>query len=148
MELSSLQNKKFQEETSKLKKKKKKKKKKNHATKSSYIFSNEKLFLYFGKRNFLIFSQKFFCYISGNETLKRKRLKRELAKPENQKFQIICLLREDFSNICAKEKSFLYFLYKEAKFSKLKYFLIIVIKRFFSFYNICFYTQPVYFFTF
>ena len=32
---------------------------------------------------------------------------------------------------------------KEAKFSKLKYFLIIIIKRFFSFYDIFFYTQPV-----
>ena len=32
-------------------------------------------------------------------------------------------------------------LYKDAKFSGLKYFLIIVIKRFFSFYSLFFYTQ-------
>ena len=36
------------------------------------------------------------------------------------------------------------FHYKEAKFSKLRYFLIMIIKRFFSFYNTSFYTQPVY----
>ena len=33
----------------------------------------------------------------------------ELAKRENQKFHIFCFLRENFSNISAKEKSFLYF---------------------------------------
>ena len=61
-----------------------------------------------------------------------------------------------FSNITAKEKvSHTYtakvsytFPYKEAKFSKLKYFIIIIIKRFFSFCNIFFFTQPVYFFHF
>ena len=60
---------------------------------------------------------------------------RELVKPENPKFHISCLLRENFSNISVK--SFFYtFLYKEAKFSKLKYFLINIIKCFFSFLNI------------
>ena len=33
----------------------------------------------------------------------------ELRNPENKKFHIFCLLRENFSNISAKEKSFLYF---------------------------------------
>ena len=34
---------------------------------------------------------------------------KKLLKPENQKFHIFCLLRENFSNISAKEKGFLYF---------------------------------------
>ena len=46
----------------------------------------------------------------------------------------------------SKEKISSTFSYKEAKFSKLKFFLIIIIKRFSSFYNDFFYTQPVYFF--
>ena len=46
---------------------------------------------------------------------------RERAKSENQKNYIFCLLRKNFSNINAKERSFLYFPNKEAKFSKLKY---------------------------
>ena len=36
--------------------------------------------------------------------------------------------------------------YKEEKFSKLKCFLIIIIKSFFSFYNIFFYTQQAFIF--
>ena len=56
---------------------------------------------------------------------------RELAKSENQKFYIFCLLRENFSNINAKEKSFLYFRNKETKFSKLKYFFYNYNKAFF-----------------
>ena len=35
--------------------------------------------------------------------------RREHAKPENKKFHMFCLLRENFSNISEKEKSFLYF---------------------------------------
>ena len=38
--------------------------------------------------------------------------------------------------------------YQEAKFSKSKFFLIIIIKCFFSFYDPFLYTQPVYFFIF
>ena len=38
--------------------------------------------------------------------------------------------------------------YKEAKFSKSKYFLKIIMKRFFSFYNILFYTQQGFVFHF
>ena len=58
------------------------------------------------------------------------------AKPGNQKIHIFCLLRGSFSNISAKEKSFLYLPFKEENFYKLKYFLIIIVKCFFSFYNI------------
>ena len=61
---------------------------------------------------------------------------RELAKSENHKFHIFSLLRENFSNISAKEKVYYNFPYKEVNFSKLKYFLIIITKRFFLLYNI------------
>ena len=36
------------------------------------------------------------------------------------------------------------FPYKKVKFSKLEYILIIIIKHFFSFYNILFYTQQAF----
>ena len=44
----------------------------------------------------------------------------ELAGPENQKFHIICLLRQNFSNISAKENSFLYFPLQRSKISQIK----------------------------
>ena len=74
-------------------------------------------------------------------------LSKELAKLKTKNF----CLRENFSHISTHththtQKVSYIFSYKEAKFSKLKYFLIIVIKRFFSFYITFFYTQPVYFF--
>ena len=55
----------------------------------------------------------------------------ELARPENKKIHIFCLLREKFSNISTKEKISCSFLYKEGKFFKLKNVLIIIIKHFF-----------------
>ena len=54
-----------------------------------------KRFLYFGKRNFI------------DTSLKNLYFRRELAKPENQKFHIFCLSRENFSNKSAKRKKFL-----------------------------------------
>ena len=48
--------------------------------------------------------------------------RREFAKPGRQKFIIflftlfVCFLRENISNISTKEKSLLYFPYKEANF--------------------------------
>ena len=45
-----------------------------------------------------------------------------------------------------KTKHFYTFSYKEAKFSKLKYFFIIIIKCFFSLYNTFFYTQQAFVF--
>ena len=59
-------------------------------------------------------------------------------------FHIFCLLRENFWNISKKNKLFYTFPYKEVKLSKLKYFLIIIKRYFFTFYNIFFHTQPVY----
>ena len=59
----------------------------------------------------------------------------KLKKPksENKKFHAFCLFRENFSNIST---NFSYtFHYKEAKFSKFKYFPITIIKRFFSFFT-------------
>ena len=64
---------------------------------------NTKDFLYFGKWNFLATSLKLFLYF-----------RRELAKPEKKyyfiSFHIFYLLRDSFSKINAKEKSFQYFL--------------------------------------
>ena len=64
---------------------------------------NAKDFLYFGKWNFLAPSLKLFLYF-----------RRELAKPEKKyyfiSFHIFYLLRDSFSKINAKEKSFQYFL--------------------------------------
>ena len=63
---------------------------------------NTKDFLYFGKWNFLVPSLKIFLYF-----------RRELAQPENKNyfisFHIFYLLRDNFSKINAKEKSFQYF---------------------------------------
>ena len=72
--------------------------------------------------------------------LKKLIFQGELPKPEKEKCHIFCLRK--LSKHKCKRKSFLYFSYKEIKFSQLKYFLMIIIKRFFSFYNIFFYTQP------
>ena len=54
-------------------------------------------------------------------------------KPGNQKLLIFCLCKENFSNVNIIEKNLktFTFLYKEAKFSKLKYFLLIIKKPFF-----------------
>ena len=60
-------------------------------------------------------------------------------------FHIFCLFRENFSNIRAKEKKFLYFPLQRSIIFQIK-FLIIIIKQFFLFYNTFFYTQPVYIF--
>ena len=52
-----------------------------------------------------------------------------------------------FSNISSRENVCYIFPYKEAKFSKLKYFLVIIMKFFsHSFFLTLFYNQPVYFF--
>ena len=66
---------------------------------------------------------------------------RELAMSEKFKISYI-----SFQTEVQKKKVSYTFSYKEGKSFKLKYFLIIRIKCFFAFYNIFFYTQPVYFF--
>ena len=57
-------------------------------------------------------------------------------------------LKEDFLNKSAKEKASYTFPYKEATFSTLKYFLIILIKSFFLFYNNFLYTRQSFAFHF
>ena len=90
-----------------------------------------KNFLYFGKWNLLASNSKS-SYISGGNL--------QSLKIQNCNFFFV--EREQVQ----KEKVSYTFLYKEVKFSKFKYILIIIIKRFFSFYNSFSYTQPVYFF--
>ena len=51
-----------------------------------------------------------------------------------------------FQTLAQKKMVSYTFPYKEPKLSKLKYFPIVIVKCFFSFYNIIFYTQPVYVF--
>ena len=51
------------------------------------------------------------------------------------KIKNVCLLSENFLKIGKKEKVLYTCSYKEAKFSKLKCFFIIIITQFFSFYN-------------
>ena len=86
-------------------------------------------------KKFLIFGE---WHKRFKQAYKNLYFRRRLAKPKNQKFlrffYFFCFLRENFSNISAKENRFLHFPtfpYKEAKFSKLKYFFVIIIKLFF-----------------
>ena len=80
--------------------------------------------------------------------LKKLFISQEKTCLKNKNFlyflNFVCLLRENLLNISAKRKKTVSntFLNKEAKCSKLKYFLIILIKHaIFSFYNIFSYTQ-------
>ena len=56
--------------------------------------------------------------------------------------KVIYILGGNLQNL--KIKKNYTFLYKEAQFSKSKYFLVIIIQNFFSFYNIFFYTQQAF----
>ena len=110
-------------------------------------------------------------YISGNRTflqgvtfraqkLKQSTIKTFLLFPRNENFQRqayetsyisgenlkVLKIKNMFFKHKRKKKVSDTFPCKEAKFCNLKYFLIILIKGFFSFYNIFFYTQPVSFF--
>ena len=67
-------------------------------------------------------------YISG-ENLKDLKIKNFLKQ----------FLRDLFKHKHKKSVS-----YKEAKFSKLKYFHMIIIRHFFSFYHVFFYTQQAF----
>ena len=85
--------------------------------------------LYFREWNFLVPNLKNLLYF-----------RRKLAKSQNQKKK--CLVRENLLNVSTKGKKVSYtFPYKQVKFSKSKHFLIIIIKSFFSFYNILYSTS-------
>ena len=95
------------------------KKKKRKERKKEINVPKTFLILYFRKWNFLATSFKNFLYF-----------RKELVKAENKKFRhIFCLLREVLKH---KHKRFLILFLK--KLSELKYFLMIIIKRFFPFY--------------
>ena len=98
------------------------------------IFPQKKLLLYFGKwlfspkknnvkRERFSLNLKKLCYISGGN-LQSQKMKNLLY--------FFHILRENFPDISAKEKHFLYFPYREVEFSKLKYFMKFIVKRFFS----------------
>ena len=94
--------------------------------KISYISGEENL-----EKTSYIFSKERFSYISETETLKNflsfLYFRLQLAKPENKKFLIFFLINEQ---------------------NFLKYFLIVLIKHFFSFYNIFFILNKLLFFIF
>ena len=98
--------------------------------KMSFIFSKESFYFISWNRNppkkFNIFQETDIFYFSGN------------GKSEKR------LIIQEVTFWAWKLKHFYTFPYKKEKLSKLKYFLIVIIKHFSSFYNIFFYTQPVY----
>ena len=125
-------------------------------------FRNWDIFRTLSKNSYLmhilIFREMSVSSLSELEKLKEPTLKKILIFREmdlsSSRLKKLLMFQENTCNIW-KIKNFLYFIsninvnvsYKEAKCSKLKYFLIIIIKCFSSFYNIFFYTQ-VYFFHF
>ena len=80
------------------------------------------------KKKSYIFSKESFSYISGNRNSKKLPI-----------YQRVTCKASKSKTVCT-------FPYKDAKFSKLKYFFTIIIKCFFSFYNIFFYTQEAFVF--
>ena len=123
--------------------------------------------LYLRKQNFLIFqeafhnfprskneknfSEKTFC-ILRNETFQTHAYKTsyisggKLQNLKIKKFVFFVCLKRCFKMQIQKKKLSYTFSYKEANFSKLKYFVIIIVRRFFSFYNIFFHTQQAFLF--
>ena len=107
----------------------------------SYIFSKKIFLLYFGKWNPLYLRRlkrkkktvilKIFSPSLKNPLLFRERTyKAWKSKISYIFFHIFCLLEAQRKKVSCT------FLYKEERFSKLKYFLMIMIKHFFSFYDV------------
>ena len=69
-----------------------------------------------------------------------------VCKAWKSKISQFLSVERELLNISLEEKSFLCFPYQKVKLSKSKYFLIIIMKRFFSFYNVFFYTQEAHIF--
>ena len=90
-------------------------------------------------KNSYIFSKNIFSYISGENF--------ESLKILIFLFIFSVYLERTFQTHSQRKKLLILFLIKKQNFFKLKYFLIMIIKRFcfFSFYNIFFNTQPDYF---
>ena len=90
-----------------------------------------------------IFSKENCSYISGNGN-PRKLILQEVTFWGLKKF----LIFQEVTCKAWKSKISYTFSDKETKFSKLKYFPIIILKRFFSFFNIYFYTEQAFVFHF
>ena len=88
-----------------------------------------------------IFSKESCSYISGNGN-PRKLILQEVTFWTLKKF----LIFQEVTCKAWKSKTSYTFSYKETKFCKLKYFPIIILKRFFSFFNIYFYTEQAFVF--
>ena len=93
--------------------------------------------------SYLIYRETELSYISENRNPK---------KPPDSKSKMNPLLNVSYISVgnlqSLKMKYFCTFSYKEEKFTKLKYFLIITIKHFLSLYNLFFYTQQAFVFCF
>ena len=108
----------------------------------SYIFSKKIFFVIFWKMEPSIFKEvkkkkkktvilKIFSPSLKNPLLFRERTyKAWKSKISSIFFRIFCLLKAQRKKVSCT------FLYKEGRFSKLKYFLVIMIKHFFSFYDV------------
>ena len=96
-------------------------------------------------KKFLVFQEMELFGISGSSFLSSKNKKNLLLKSFLY-FGEMKLFSPKMKKTSYISKISYTFPYTEAKFSKLKNFLIIIITRFFSFYNIFFYTQPAFIF--
>ena len=115
--------------------------------KTYYIFSKESCFYIPGNRD----PEKIHC-VSGNGNSKKLPIFQEVTfQARKMKKKLLLksflyfrnwnfLIFQEVTWKAWKSKKFYTFSHKEAKFPKLKYFLTIIIKCFFSFYNIFFYT--------
>ena len=120
--------------------------------KKCLYFLKRKLHLYFWKWNLAHFTlslenkrnppEENFLYFK-----KRKKKRKKFLAFSQKKAVFMFWERETAKKVtCKGWKSKIFYTchYKEVNFSKLKYFFIIIIKGFFSFYNIFFYTQQAF----
>ena len=115
------------------------KKNKNNEPQENFLyFLKRKLFLYSREQKLWKTERQKTFYISGNNFLNSKKLK----KTTLNKF----LIFPEVTFKAWKSKIVNTFSYKDAKFSKLKYFLMIMVRHFFSFYIIFLYTQQAFVF--
>ena len=87
-------------------------------------------------------------YINKNYSMSGKGTPPPPSPPTPQKIKLLYFLKIKLFLCFRKRKPKKLFIFhaKFSKFSKLKYFLIIIIKHFFSFYNIFFYRQKAFIF--
>ena len=131
---------------------------KKKCTPKNYLtFSQTKAFLifqetetlknssYLKKRHFVLFHEVTF----GTKIMKQKPLLKSFLyfgemQISSPKFKKLLTFQKELPKP-ASQKKFILFLIKKAKFFKLDFFLIVIIKRFFTFYHTFFYTLQAFF---